>query len=1163
MNFKIVNNKKNRIEKYISIIIIIIIGMFFLNRVDAVIYDNLPISETKYNSSNNSLAFPESYRDAINILKAKHPNWVFKAVYTNLDWDLVKTHESYDVKRGISTVPDTYPDSWKLNNSNNYVDGNFVVASKDAVGYCLDPRNFLTEREIFQFETLKYSTTNSNIDTIKKLLSTTVMGQDGYTLKYKRNNVWYPLSKTYAEIIKSAGNDSNVSPIYIASRIKQETGGNIANNLSINGSYLDDNNSYATYGGLYNFYNIGANPDPDGNGAIKNGLLRAKKEGWTDPETAINGGIKIIKKAYIECGQDTVYFQKFDVNNPYGNAFYLMGQQYMTNILAPSSESKITYSTYNSVNVLNDSFEFCIPVYNNMPTTKVAYPGTNTRLEVETNINNKTFNGNIVINGWMMSTDANAKFKVLVDGNVTSANIVRTLREDVLSSVIGYGSRIDNQYPGFNITIDSNKLTDENHIITIEVISGVGSSLISRSYNVTVNKYDSKFYLETPYEKQNVNRYMQIEGWFLTTAKNAKIKIKINGIAQGPVINRVQRADVLNAFVGYGGITNNPTPGFKTSIDTALVKYGINNIEVSLYSETDQLLKKVSRDFVIQKSNTKITIEEPLSYRRVKESLNVSGWVMSTDSNTTLKIYIDNKLVSTNINRVQREDVLNAISGYGGRVTNTKPGYNTVIDTSNFYDGTYELKVEAIDRYGRQITQTKVPIVINKFKAKLNIENLEDNIAPFNNVLNISGWMMSEDPNVSLKILVDGRNVNFTTKRYKREDVLNAITEYGERSINVTPGFESEVDIRGYGLGDHTILIQLITPKTGEVIAYQTKTIKLIQPKVKYCIENINISKTGETIIKGWVMSEDPNVNLNVSINDQVYSQNIVRLNREDVLNSITEYGGRSTNTKPGFIINISSGNINYGIKNIITKIVSERSQVLVTDYRIGEFKKPETKLTLETPITNKIIGEHLLISGWLMSEDGGASIEIKLNGNKISNIINKFSREDVLKAITGYGGRSTNSKPGFATDIDISNMLDGTYNMEVNVLSSVNKIIFTEKRTLEIKKYKAKINIETENTNLINDKWKIEGWYLCDEQNSKIKIYCDNKLLEQIPIRIIRQDVLNAIKGYGTITENPTPGFIYEIDKSKILSGIHNIKIEILSSSDEKIESFEKKLIF
>lgn len=51
---------------------------------------------------------------------------------------------------------------------NYYKDGNFVIASKEAVKYMLDPRGHLNEKEVFQFQTLSYSSSMDSINSIEK-----------------------------------------------------------------------------------------------------------------------------------------------------------------------------------------------------------------------------------------------------------------------------------------------------------------------------------------------------------------------------------------------------------------------------------------------------------------------------------------------------------------------------------------------------------------------------------------------------------------------------------------------------------------------------------------------------------------------------------------------------------------------------------------------------------------------------------------------------------------------------------------------------------------------------------------------------------------------------------------------------------------------------------
>lgn len=325
------------------------------NKVDASIKENLPVS---YMSD----TFPDSYVPYINSLKAAHPNWVFKAVYTGLDWNEAVTHESYDVNEGISLVPDSYDAAWKKDGQNYYKDGNFVIASKQAVKYMLDPRGHLNEKEVFQFQTLSYSSTMDTLDSIEKVLYGTSMYNRS---EYQRQGSMINMGKTYSNIILEAAKKYNVSAIHIASRIKQETKGAITSNRSINGSTIVN--------GVipYNFFNMGATPP----NAITNGLIFAAEQGWTDPDIAIKGGTDILKNSWIKWGQDTTYFQKFDVNNPYGNAVGLYAYQYMANIIAPTNESYSTYSAYEKMGMLNNAFEFHIPVFNNMPNTPSVYPG--------------------------------------------------------------------------------------------------------------------------------------------------------------------------------------------------------------------------------------------------------------------------------------------------------------------------------------------------------------------------------------------------------------------------------------------------------------------------------------------------------------------------------------------------------------------------------------------------------------------------------------------------------------------------------------------------------------------------------------------------------------------------------------------------------------------
>lgn len=61
--------------------------------------------------------FPESYRPYLEELSKKHPNWKFKALYTNLDWNYVIDNENVF---GKNLVPKNYNDRWKNTKPGEY-----------------------------------------------------------------------------------------------------------------------------------------------------------------------------------------------------------------------------------------------------------------------------------------------------------------------------------------------------------------------------------------------------------------------------------------------------------------------------------------------------------------------------------------------------------------------------------------------------------------------------------------------------------------------------------------------------------------------------------------------------------------------------------------------------------------------------------------------------------------------------------------------------------------------------------------------------------------------------------------------------------------------------------------------------------------------------------
>lgn len=299
--------------------------------------------------------FPSSYRTPLAALHQKYPNWKFTAVQTGLDWNEVVANESRPGQNLVqSSVNDARKSTdaaaynWANNTWYGYDGAGWVCASPEYIAYCIDPRNFLDENYIFQFETLNYASYQKKAG-VNNILANTFMSGD--------YNDTDGETKNYADTFIKIGKKLAVSPYHLASRCRQEQGTKGTSPL-ISGKY-------AGYEGYFNHFNVRAYTTAFGS-ATENGLSYAKEQGWNSIYKSLEGGSTIVANNYVKRGQDTIYFEKFNV--VYQNSLY--SHQYMTNVMAAISEGSSMGKAYTDK---KQAFEFRIPVYKNMPNKAVAF----------------------------------------------------------------------------------------------------------------------------------------------------------------------------------------------------------------------------------------------------------------------------------------------------------------------------------------------------------------------------------------------------------------------------------------------------------------------------------------------------------------------------------------------------------------------------------------------------------------------------------------------------------------------------------------------------------------------------------------------------------------------------------------------------------------------
>ena len=356
-------------------------------------------------------AFPESYRAALRNLHNEYPKWEFIPDQVDSTFSDAVYQQSINMRKQVSFS--SQPVSWRSMGKGSYdwekdqwitTNGGWTGASREIIAYYMDPRNFLNSNNIYQFLNQSYNKLTQNEEGLKRIVEGTFL-EKGYTSDknspYAEKNANGEYIDSYVKIIMKAASESKVSPYIIASKIIQEQGVSGSSSL-ISGTYSGNSGIYKGY---YNFFNIGAFGD-NNTEVITNGLNRAKQEGWNSRAASIIGGAKFLSNNYISSGQDTYYYQDFNVQQP--DKLY---HQY----------AQAVHDAYNKGNSLSGTYknnktyalDFKIPIFLDMPDTAAAKPQSTTK-------KNNYYASSIKISGLTPSFSMyNYSYDLHISGNET------------------------------------------------------------------------------------------------------------------------------------------------------------------------------------------------------------------------------------------------------------------------------------------------------------------------------------------------------------------------------------------------------------------------------------------------------------------------------------------------------------------------------------------------------------------------------------------------------------------------------------------------------------------------------------------------------------------------------------------------------------------------
>ena len=336
----IIRKNPKKVAIICGILVIIILSIILIN---IYIQESKKQKYVEYNGKNLSESKYPGYKEMIDELLEKHPNWTFTLFYTRLDWEEVIENEGHSDNRTnpLNLIPDSskYPEDWEceIDKGKTFDNGTWLCASDKAIKCQMDPRNILNDENIFQFKELEYVEGAQTAQGLQEITEDTFLE-----------------GENISNALIQAGENSNLDPYFIASRLIQEQGRK--------GTILSQGYEYNEQL-IYNPFNINAT----GNSSeeiIQNAAEYAYEQGWDSLEKGLIGGIDFMKKGYIDRGQNTLYLQKFDIVDQDGS---LYTNQYMQNLLAPQSEASNMLEIYQASDTVDAELNFVIPLYENMP----------------------------------------------------------------------------------------------------------------------------------------------------------------------------------------------------------------------------------------------------------------------------------------------------------------------------------------------------------------------------------------------------------------------------------------------------------------------------------------------------------------------------------------------------------------------------------------------------------------------------------------------------------------------------------------------------------------------------------------------------------------------------------------------------------------------------
>ncbi len=296
-------------------------------------------------------------------------------------------------------------------------------------------------------------------------------------------------------------------------------------------------------------------------------------------------------------------------------------------------------------------------------------------------------------------------------------------------------------------------------------------------------------------------------------------------------------------------------------------------------------------------------------------------------------------------------------------------------------------------------------------------------------ILNIVGWAVCLAPIVEVQVFIDEEKLAAAEYGKPREDVASIHPDYPD---SLHSGFALRTDISSYGGGDRIIKVQAIA-STG--ISREKKLpFKLSgerrasvpyrdDSKVQIFCDLIELTTGGRFVVSGWAVGAAATERISVLLDGEEIGEVEIGIERPDVGN---RFPALAHARRAGFSFRHGLSAVSEGEHLVILRhrAGGEETEILLlvsavpgsgfdvaksaSASAIGELRLniDVPKLvdgTVATPIRN-----NLEIAGWALARRGVTSIDIAIDGERITSAYTGIRRLDVQRAFPNWDGAIT-----------------------------------------------------------------------------------------------------------------------------------------------------------